>query len=576
MNIFNHFRHLIIRAIKDKYPLIEDAILQRINVEIPKDKSHGDFATNAAFILAKPLGKAPAVIGQELVSVLESFEGVHKSALAGGGFVNTFLTSSFIQAQLKNILDLKDSYGESEIGQKQSIHVEYVSANPTGPLHAGHARNAVIGDVLVSLLKKVGYKVHKEFYVNDAGGQIKMLARSLYVRYLEQAGVKDVDVLKGEDFYPGDYIIPVAQSIYAEKGDFFVNKSEAEWLDYFSDYGIKEMMNLIKQDLAQLGIVMDTYSSEKEIVGKGQLEKAKKRLEDKGDIYTGTLPKPKGEDNPDWEPRPQLLFQSTKFGDDVDRALQKSDGSWTYFAGDLAYHLDKFERNFDYYINVMSADHGGYFKRIKSGFYALSNGTRELEIKGYQLVNFLENGVPIRMSKRAGNFVLLSDIIEKVGKDAIRFMMVSRHHDMEIDFDFKKVQEQSKDNPVFYVQYAYARCSSVLRHGKEVFPEISDTTDFSILEDESELNMIKSLCVWPKIVESAAIMREPHRIANALVDIASDFHAWWSQGRENTQLRLIVPDNKLLSEARLSLIKAVLYVLASGFNLLGITAREEM
>jgi arginyl-tRNA synthetase len=486
--------------------------------------------------------------------------------IAGPGFINITLKPDFWQRQLLTILQTGTAYGNSDIGGKQKVNVEYVSANPTGPMHTGHGRNAVLGDAIASLLQKVGYEVCREYYINDAGGQIDALARSVYLRYKE-------------GMYGADYLVPAGQELATLKGDVWIGKPESEWIEEIRQFSVQAMMALIRQDLDALGVHMDVFTSEKHLVDGGGVEKVLKVLEEKGDLYVGTLERPKGHDVEDWEPRPQTLFRATAYGDDVDRPLKKSDGSWTYFASDIAYHFDKFQRGFTQMIDVLGADHGGYVKRIQAATAAVTGGQGHAEVKTCQMVNFMENGVPIKMSKRAGTFIKLRDVTDRVGKDVTRFIMLTRRHDMGIDFDFAKVVEQTRDNPVFYVQYAHARVCSVLRHGLTLLPDALDDLpiiNVSLLTDESELEMIKLLANWPRQVEVAALIREPHRIAYFLHDVAAAFHVLWNKGKDQTHLRFIDTNDHPMTIARLALVKGVATVIASGLNLFGITPLEEM
>jgi arginyl-tRNA synthetase len=499
--------------------------------------------------------------------------------IAGPGFINLTLTPDFWQNQLLQILKAGTAYGNSLLGAHEKINVEYVSANPTGPLHAGHGRNAILGDAIAALLQKVGYTVCREYYMNDAGGQIDALARSVYLRYLEALGhpIQDSDFQEG--MYGADYLVPLGQDLAAQKGDNWVGQPESLWIEEIRRLSVEAMMATIREDLDALGVHMDVFTSEQKLIDEGSVEKALTTLEEKGDLYVGVLERPKGHDGEDWEPRPQTLFRATVYGDDVDRPLKKSNGSWTYFASDIAYHFDKFHRGFSQMINVLGADHGGYLKRIQAATTAVTGGQGHVEIKSCQMVNFMDNGVPIKMSKRAGTFIKLRDVTDRVGKDVTRFMMLTRRHDMGIDFDFAKVVEQTRDNPVFYVQYAHARVCSVLRHGLALFP--AALNDFSkinvaLLTDGSELEMIKLLASWPRQVEVAALVREPHRIAYFLHDVAAAFHVLWNKGKDNTHLRFIDPEDQATTTARLALVKGTATIIASGLGLFGIAPLEEM
>ncbi len=581
MNLFDVFRdqiNLILSKLSAEENWPSHVDLSSFTVELPREAKHGDLTTNAAMILAKPLGQPPHRIAARIAEQLLLLPNIIKAEIAGPGFINVTLSASQWQQQLQYILQTDERYGDCNIGLGKIINVEIVSANPTGPLHTGHSRNAVLGDAIAALLQKVGYQVCREYYINDAGGQIDALARSVHVRYREALGHS----ISPEDFkdgmYGGDYLVPVGKKLAQEFGDKYLTAPESSWISLFKKTTIDAMMNDIRNDLASLGVHIDTFVSEAELVAAGGVEKVLEILDKKGDLYTGILVPPKGHTDEDWEQREQTLFQSTKYGDDVDRAVKKSDGSWTYFAGDIAYHMDKFRRGFTDMINVFGADHGGYTKRITAAVSAITGGAGKLEIITTQLVNFLENGVPVKMSKRAGVFITLREVVERVGKDSARFMMLSRRQDMQIDFDFAKVLEQSRDNPVFYIQYAHARICSVLRHGRTIFPETSDlsSANLALLNDPCEIEMIKILSNWPRQVEVSAVNREPHRITNYLYDVASAFHALWNKGKDNSQLRFIEPDNMEITMARQALIKGVLIVLANGLHLFGITPVQEM
>lgn len=582
MNVFHYFKEAVLTAIQN---LVEDRQLpegldvSRVTVDPPKDPNHGDMAVNAAMVLAKAAGKNPREIAELLTHSIWKFPDVSSVEIAGPGFINLTLKSEFWQRQLLDIINNGTAYGSSNLGAGEKINVEYVSANPTGPLHTGHGRNAVLGDAIASLLQKIGYKVCREYYVNDAGGQIDALARSVYLRYLEALGTSIQESDFKEGMYGGDYLNPVGNELADQKGDIWVGKPESVWIEEIRQFSVNAMMTIIRQDLDALGVHMDVFTSEKKLIESGSVEKALKVLEEKGDLYVGILERPKGHDVEDWEPRPQTLFRATAYGDDVDRPLKKSDETWTYFASDIGYHLDKFQRGFSQMIDVLGADHAGYLKRIQAATIAVTAGKGHAEVKTCQMVNFMENGIPIKMSKRAGTFIKLRDVTDRVGKDVTRFIMLTRRHDMSIDFDFAKVVEQTRDNPVFYVQYAHARVCSVLRHGLALFPNalenLSDI-NFTLLTDVSELEMIKLLANWPRQVEVAALCREPHRIAYFLHEIASAFHALWNKGKDQTHLRFIDPENRAITLARLALVKGTAIIIASGLELFGIIPLEEM
>lgn len=580
MNIFHFFKEAVftsIHSLVQKGQLPEGLDLSRVTVDLPKEASHGDLAINAAMILAKPAGLNPRTLGEWIGESLGHHPDVACVEIAGPGFVNLTLKPEFWQHQLLKILKAGTTYGNSLLGGHEKINVEYVSANPTGPMHAGHGRQAVLGDAIAALLQKIGYDVCREYYINDAGGQIDALARSVYLRYLEALGhpIQEMDFVNG---YSGDYLVPVGQELAQLKGNVWVDQPESFWIEEIRSFSVDAMMTLIRKDLEELGVRMDVFTPEKRVVDQGGVEKVLKVLEDKGDLYVGVLERPKGHDVGDWEPRPQTLFRSTAYGDDVDRPLKKSDGSWTYFAGDIAYHFDKFCRGFSQMIDVLGADHGGYAKRIQAATAAVTAGQGHAEVKLCQMVNLMKGGVPVTMSKRAGTFVKLSDVIDQVGKDVTRFIMLTHRNDMRIDFDFEKVLEQTRDNPVFYVQYAHARACSVLRHGADLFPNSSNISDIDVtlLTEPSELEMIKLLASWPRHVEVSAMAREPHRIAYYLQDVAAAFHMLWNKGKDQTHLRFIDPQDQKITRARLALVKGVATVIASGLELFGITPVEEM
>ena len=546
-----------------------------VSVEPPRDAAHGDMATNAAMVLAKPAKMNPRVIADALAAKLLADPQIAVAEVAGPGFLNMRLVPQVWQGVVKTVLT-DPAYGQSTLGQGQKMMVEYVSANPTGPLHVGHTRGAVFGDALARLLDYAGYDVTKEYYINDGGAQVDVLARSVYLRYLEAHGQ---EVAFEDGTYPGDYLIPVGQALKDKVGDAYVGQPEEVWLEDIRAFGTEAMMDLIRADLAQLGVVMDSFYSEKSLYGTGLIEKAIAELDAKGLIYRGVLEPPKGKMPEDWEPREQTLFKSTAHGDDVDRPVQKSDGSWTYFAPDIAYHYDKVQRGFDQLIDVFGADHGGYVKRMKAAVSALSDGRVPLDVKLTQLVKLYKNGEPFKMSKRAGTFVTLRDVVDQVGANVTRFHMLTRKNDAPLDFDFDKVMEQSKDNPVFYVNYAYARVNSAVAKAG-AFTDIADTTladvDLSGLTHEAELTLIKKLAEWPRLVEIAAKGHEPHRIAFYLYDLASDFHALYHQGNADEALRFVQEGDSDATQAKIALIRAVAIVILHGLGILGVTPAEEM
>jgi arginyl-tRNA synthetase len=581
MNIFRHFEERVEAALASlaaEGALPAGLDTSRVAVEPPRDPSHGDLSTNAAMVLAKPAGLNPRALAEKLAAKLKAEPSVTEVAIAGPGFINLRLNDDIWRAGIPEILRVGVGAGASDLGAGEAVNVEYVSANPTGPMHVGHVRGAVFGDALANLLEKVGYRVCREYYINDAGGQIEVLARSAFLRYREALG-ETISIPEG--LYPGDYLKPVGQALKAEHGPALAQMDEAQWLPIVRDTAIDAMMELIRGDLAVLGITHEVFYSERALHKSGAVEKTLKLLEDKGLIYTGVLEAPKGEQSDDWEARPQTLFRSTQFGDDTDRALKKSDGSWTYFAPDIAYHLDKYNRGYRTLIDVWGADHSGYIKRVKAAVAAVTDGKAEIDVKVCQLVRLFRNGEPFKMSKRAGDFITLRDVVDEVGKGVTRFMMLTRKNDAPLDFDFAKVMEQSRDNPVFYVQYAHARIHSVLRNAKEAgVADISDGAlagaDLSLLKDEAELGLIKLMGAFTRSVEQAALAHEPHRIAFYLYDLASAFHGLWNKGKDEPGLRFIIAEDRNVTLARLALIRAAAYVIAAGLEILGVEPAEEM
>jgi arginyl-tRNA synthetase len=548
-----------------------------VTVEPPRDPLHGDMATNAAMVLAKPAGAKPRDIAEALAAKLSDDARVSSAEVAGPGFLNLRLDNSVWQGLPKAILTSGTAFGKSPMGQGKKVNVEYVSANPTGPLHVGHTRGAVFGDALASLLDYAGYNVTREYYINDGGAQVDVLARSVYLRYLEAHG-QEVAFVDGT--YPGDYLIPVGEALKDKVGDAYVDQPEDVWLEEVRNYATDAMMTLIRTDLGSLGVEMDKFFSEKSLYGTGLIESAIKDLDDKGLIYRGTLEPPKGKTPEDWEPREQTLFRSTAHGDDVDRPIMKSDGSWTYFAPDIAYHFDKVQRGYDLLIDIFGADHGGYVKRMKAAVSALSDGKTPLDIKLTQLVKLYKNGEPFKMSKRAGTFVTLSDVVAEVGPDVTRFVMLTRKNDAPLDFDFDKVLEQSKDNPVFYVQYANARVHSVMRKATEAGVTVDDATlagiDLTDMTHDSELAVARKLAEWPRLVEIAARTNEPHRVAFYLYELASDLHALYNKGNDVPELRFLQEGNIAASQAKIALARSVSVVISAGLGILGVTPVEEM
>jgi arginyl-tRNA synthetase len=545
-----------------------------VTVEPPRDASHGDMATNAAMVLAKPAGMKPRDIAEALAAKLVADTRITSADIAGPGFLNLALDAGVWAGVVSAVLTDAD-FGKSNLGAGKKMNVEYISANPTGPLHVGHTRGAVFGDALASLLAYAGYDVTREYYINDGGAQVDVLARSVYLRYLEAHGQ---EVTFEDGTYPGEYLIQAGQDLKAKVGDAYVGQGEDVWLDDVREFGTDAMMALIREDLDSLGVKMDVFYSEKSLYGTGLIEAAIADLKTKGLIYKGTLEPPKGKLPEDWEPREQTLFKSTEFGDDVDRPIQKSDGAWTYFAPDIAYHYDKISRGFDALIDVFGADHGGYVKRMKAAVAALSDNAVPLDVKLTQLVKLYKKGEPFKMSKRAGTFIMLRDLVAEVGPDVTRFHMLTRKNDAPLDFDFDKVTEQSKDNPVFYVQYASARIHSVMRKAVEAGVDVSDLAhaDLSLATHPAELAMAAKLAEWPRLVEIAAKGHEPHRIAFYLYDLASELHGLWNRGSDDTSLRFLQVDNIPATQAKIALIKSVSVVISHGLGILGVTPAEEM
>jgi arginyl-tRNA synthetase len=555
----------------------------RVTVEPPRDPAHGDVATNAAMVLAKDAGKKPRELAEKIAEKLGADDLVGSVSVAGPGFINlTLKPTAWIEA-LRNAVRLGSHYGASALGRDLPVNVEYVSANPTGPMHVGHGRGAVFGDALANLLAFMGFKVTREYYVNDAGAQVDALARSAYLRYREALG-EDIGAIP-EGLYPGDYLKPVGTALAAQYGDALTGQPESQWLPVVRGKAIEMMMAVVRADLAALNVAPDVFYSERSLVdGRADLVAATiDWLRARGYVYEGRLPPPKGAAVEDWEDREQTLFRSTAFGDDIDRALKKSDGSYTYFASDIAYHRSKLERGFRALIDVWGADHGGYIKRMQAAVAALSEGKAELDVKLIQLVRLLRAGEPVKMSKRAGDFVTLREVVDEVGRDAVRFMMLFRKNDAVLDFDLAKVIEQSRDNPVFYVQYGHARGQSVFRNAATAFPDLpsdlaslADAAQLDRLSDPAELSLMRRIALYPRVVEGAALAHEPHRIAFYLFDLASEFHALWTLGNAAPHLRFIIQDDRQMTAARLVLVLGVTTVLASGLAILGVGAPNEM
>jgi arginyl-tRNA synthetase len=550
-----------------------DVDRRNVTVEPPRDPTHGDLATNAAMVLAKGAGTSPRALAEAIRPRLEALPPVTSVEVAGPGFINLRLNADAWRDELRMILRDGEDYGLSKIGANERVNVEYVSANPTGPMHVGHCRGAVVGDSLARLLEAAGFRVTKEYYVNDAGAQVDTLARSLHLRYRQKLGEEIGEIPEG--LYPGDYLKPVAALLAADFGGKYAAAPESEWLEIFRDRAIAAMLDLIRHDLALLDIHHDIFSSEAELQRSGAVTKAMDVLRAKGLVYEGVLERPKSLDPHDeWEPVELTLFRSTEFGDDQDRPMKKSDGSWTYFGADAAYHWQK-AQNADHLVNIWGADHAGTVKRVQSAVRALTDGRVDLDVKLVNMVRLFRGGEPVKMSKRAGDFVTLADVVNEVGKDVVRFMMLTKRADTPLDFDFMKVVEASKDNPVFYVQYAHARISSLKRKSAEAGVDLTTEAELSLL-DEDELALVKRAAQYPRVIEGAAMAHEPHRIAFYLYDLASDFHALWNRGNDDPSRRFLLENNPQLSRARLELALGIAQIIRSGLGLMGVAATEEM
>jgi arginyl-tRNA synthetase len=585
MDVFAGFHGRVLAAVqqlKHDGVVPPEASIEGITLGAPKDASHGDLATNAAMVLAKEAGLAPKALAERIVPLLASDPHIDKVDIAGPGFINLTLASSFWPSVLRMVLEQGAAYGRSAIGKGEAVNLEYVSANPTGPMHVGHSRGAVFGDALANLLAFTGFAVTREYYVNDSGAQVDALARSAYLRYREALGENIGEIPEG--LYPGDYLKPVGEKLAAQHGNELLAMPESQWLPITRVAALQAMLAMIADDLDALGIHHDVFFSERSLT-EGPRDEVAETIADlkaKGLIYRGSLPPPKGKVDEDWEDREQLLFRSTAFGDDMDRPLVKSDGTYAYFAGDIAYHRDKFKRGFKTMIDVFGADHSGHIRRMKAAVAALTGGEAELDIKICQLVRLFRAGEPVKMSKRAGTFVTLRELVDEVGAGPVRFMLLYRKNDAPLDFDFVKVTEQSRDNPVFYVQYAHARASSVLRNVRETFPDLDleegtlARGNLDLLTDEGEVALIRRIAQFPRLVEAAAAAHEPHRIGFYLYDLAGDFHTLWNRGKDLPQLRFIYESDRELTRARVALVAATKRVLASGLGILGVHAMHEL
>ena len=585
LNIFATIRARVVAAVATLHPGLPADVLARIQVEPPRDPAHGDMATNAALVCAKPAGLPPRAFAEALAAALAEAPEIAQAGTAGPGFVNFHLRDDVWRGQIPAILAAREAYGDSTLGASRRVDVEYVSANPTGPMHVGHCRGAVVGDALARLLAKGGWDVTREYYINDAGAQVQALGWAAYWRYLEALGTKLTEeefsaLVPGGLQYRGDYLSPVGTALAELNGDALapgaMPADPSLWLDIVRDFTVAAMMTEIRVDLAALGVEHDVFISEAALIAAGTVTRAMTLLAAKGLIYQGVLEPPKGKTPEDWEPREQTLFRATQFGDDVDRPLRKSDGSNTYFANDIANHADKIERGHQELVHVWGADHGGYVKRMAAAVAALSDGQVKLDVVLCQIVRVLKDGEPVRMSKRAGSYITLRDLIDEVGRDAVRFTMLTRKSDAQMDFDLNAVVEQSRENPVFYVQYAHARARSVLRAAGELSAEDLAEAKLDLLTEPSELDLIRKLAAWPRTVEQAALAREPHRVAFYLHDLAAAFHLSWNRGRDDSTLRFIREEEPESTRARLALVAATAVVIRSGLAVMGVDPVEEM
>ncbi|KFC69983.1 Arginine--tRNA ligase [Devosia sp. LC5] len=580
MDVFALFAARVSNALSVLYPQVGADLLARIVVEPPRDSAHGDLSTNAAMVVAKPLGKNPREVATTLAEHFGKDPDVTAVEVAGPGFINFRLATPIWHQVLRSIAQQGADYGRSALGQGEAVNIEYVSANPTGPMHVGHTRGAVFGDTLAALMAYSGYEVSREYYINDAGSQIDTLARSTFLRYREALG-ETIEIPPG--FYPGDYLIPVGEALKAEFGTSLLDKPEPEALALVKDRVLAAMLELIKADLAKLNIHHDVFFSERTLHGQGgAIDTTLDWLRQEGMIYEGRLEPPKGKTPDEWEDREQTLFRATDYGDDVDRPLIKSDGTYTYFAADIAYHRNKFLRGFKHMINVLGADHSGYVKRLQAATKAVSLNAADMDVRICQLVRLMKNGEPFKMSKRSGDLVTLADVVDEVGADATRFMLLFRRNDAAMDFDFALVKEQTRDNPVFYVQYAHARAYSIFKTATrdlpalDLSPEALAAADIELIQTPEELDLVRVLAAWPRTVTAAAVAHEPHRIAFYVHDLAGAFHSFWAKGKDDVSLRFVNADDPKLTLARLALVDAVRQVLVNGLAILGVSAPTEL
>jgi len=578
MNIVNHYRDIIENILLQEFGL-EKNDLKNISFEFPKDNSLGDLSTNASMVLSGKLKKSPQEIASKIINLIENNPDFESVNIAGKGFININLNKDIWWNLIPKILKEKNNYGDADYGKNEKINLEYVSANPTGPLHVGHTRGAVFGDTLSNILKKVGYNVCKEYYVNDAGEQIDKLAQSVFIRYKEACG-EDIDEIS-EGLYPGAYLKSVGEDLCLKFKDSLIKLEKEDWLPIVKEFSVKSMLSVIKDDLNLLGINHDVFTSENKLLNDGYVEEVFNEMNKSDLLYEGETPPPKGVKKSEWSKKKHILFKSKSFGDDEDRVVKKHDGSWTYFMPDIAYHKDKFNRGFNKMINIWGADHSGYISRVTSAVDAVTKSKSTLEVKVCQLVRLIRGGNVVKMSKRSGSFITLRDLVEEVGSDAIRFMMVTRKNDAPLDFDYDLVKEQTRDNPVFYVQYAHARISSIVRKIEDeklflIDENFIDNTDLTLLSNSHDIKLIKIISNFPRIIEQAAIYREPHRVAFYLRDIASSFHSYWNLGNEDNNLKVLKIDNLEETRARLALVMSVKITISEGLSLLGINALEEL